>query len=45
MQQYINESSSKLDNQILRKTASEIEESTIKVFDSLNDILYVDSNK
>ena len=45
MQQYINESASKLDNQILRKTASEIEESTIKVFDSLNDILYVDSNK
>jgi hypothetical protein len=45
MQQYIDQNSSKVDNQILRKTASEIEESTIKVFDSLNDILYVDSSK
>ena len=28
---------------ILRKIASEIEESTAKVFDSLNDVLYIDS--
>ena len=33
----------KLQNQTLRKTASEIEEATVKVFDSLNDILYIES--
>ena len=43
VQQYINENAIKTANQILRKTASEIEEYTSKVFDSLNDILYVES--
>ena len=43
VQQYINENATKTANQTLRKTASEIEEATVKVFDNLNDILYVES--
>ncbi|QKF78455.1 methyl-accepting chemotaxis protein [Arcobacter defluvii] len=43
IQQYVNENAKKTQNQLLRKTASEIEEVTVKVFDSLNDILYVES--
>ena len=43
VQEYVSENSNKVENKNLRKIASEIEESTIKVFDSLNDILYVES--
>ena len=43
VQKYLLENSLKIENKILRKTASNIEESTIRVFDSLNEILYVDS--
>jgi hypothetical protein len=43
VQQYVLENSLKVENKILRQTACEIEESTIKVFDSLNDILHVES--
>ena len=32
-----------MQNKILRQTASDIEDVTLKVFDSLNDILYVES--
>ncbi len=44
VQQYVIENSQKRQNSILRQTASEIEESTIKIFDSLNDILYIESS-
>ena len=43
VQQYILENSQKMQNKILRQTASDIEDATLKVFDSLNDILYVES--
>ena len=45
VQQYVLENSLKSKNQILRKTASDIEDSTVKVFDSLNDILFIESKK
>ena len=47
VQEYMTKNATKAENQHLRKTASEIEEGTIKVFDSLNDILYIEakSNK
>ena len=44
VQKYMEENSKKVENKILRLTASKIEESTEQVFESLNDILYVDSN-
>ncbi len=44
VQQYLIENSQKQQNSILRQTASSIEEATVKVFDSLNDILYIDSS-
>ncbi len=44
VQQYVTENSQKKQNSILRQTASDIEESTIRVFDSLNGILYVESS-
>ena len=34
----------KNENKILKNTANQIEEITIEIFDSLNDILYLDSN-
>ena len=43
IQQYILENSQKMQNKILRQTASDIEDATLKVFDSLNDILYIES--
>ena len=43
VQKYLLENSLKIENKVLRKTASHIEESTLSVFDSLNDILHVDS--
>ena len=43
VQKYLLENSLKIENKILRQTASQIEESTFRVFDSLNDILYIDS--
>ena len=43
VQQYILENSQKMQNKILRQTASDIEDATLKVFDSLNEILYVES--
>jgi methyl-accepting chemotaxis protein len=43
VQKYLLENSLKIENKVLRKIASQIEESTLRVFDSLNDILYVDS--
>ena len=43
VQAYVSKNANKEKNQILRKIASEIEESTVKVFDSLNDVLYIDS--
>ncbi|MEZ4693200.1 MAG: methyl-accepting chemotaxis protein [Aliarcobacter sp.] len=43
VQAYVSKNANKEKNQILRKIASEIEESTAKVFDSLNDVLYIDS--
>jgi len=43
VQAYVSKNANKEKNKILRKIASEIEESTVKVFDSLNDVLYIDS--
>ena len=43
VQQYVLENSQKMQNKILRQTANDIEDATLKVFDSLNDILYVES--
>ena len=44
MQEYITQNSNKSENKILKNTANQIEEITIEIFDSLNDILYLDSN-
>ena len=38
-------SAKRVENKILRETSAQIEDSTIKVFDSLNDVLYIDSKK
>ncbi len=43
LQEYITQNRDKVENQTLRKTANQIEDETIKVFDSLNDILYLES--
>ena len=43
MQEYITQNSNKSENKVLKNTANQIEEITIKIFDSLNDILYLDS--
>ncbi|WP_418181011.1 methyl-accepting chemotaxis protein [Aliarcobacter lanthieri] len=43
LQEYVSQNASKVENQVLRKIASQIEDSTIQVFDSLNDILYLES--
>ena len=45
VQVYMDNNAKKADNKILREISAQIEDSTIKVFDSLNDILYVDSKK
>ncbi len=45
VQVYMDNNASKAENKILREISAQIEDSTIKVFDSLNDILYVDSKK
>ena len=45
MQVYIEKNANKVENKILREISAQIEESTTSVFDSLNDILYVESNK
>ena len=37
------ENANKIENKILRQIASQIEDATMKFFDSLNDILYLDS--
>ena len=44
MQEYIRQNSNKSENKVLKNTANQIEEITIEIFDSLNDILYLDSN-
>ena len=44
MQEYITQNSNKSENKVLKNTANQIEKITIKIFDSLNDILYLDSN-
>ncbi|MDN5064679.1 methyl-accepting chemotaxis protein [Aliarcobacter butzleri] len=43
MQEYITQNANKIENKILRQIASQIEDATMKFFDSLNDILYLDS--
>ncbi len=43
MQEYITQNSNKRENKVLKNTANQIEEITIKIFDSLNDILYLNS--
>ena len=45
MQEYITQNSNKSENKVLKNTANQIEEITIEIFDSLNDILYLDSNE
>ena len=45
MQEYITQNSNKIENKFLKNTANQIEEITIKIFDSLNDILYLNSKK
>ena len=43
MQEYITKNANKIENKILRQIASQIEDATMKFFDSLNDILYLES--
>jgi methyl-accepting chemotaxis protein len=43
VQDYIMQNSQQVENKILRQTASDIENATLKVFDSLNEVLYIDS--
>ena len=45
IQVYMNNNAKKIENKILREVSALVEDSTIKVFDSLNDILYIDSLK
>ena len=45
VQIFVDNNAIKTDNEVLREISAQIEDSTIKVFDSLNDILYVDSKK
>ena len=45
VQEYITENAKKTENTVLRKIASEIEESTTKIFDNLNDILYIENKR
>ena len=45
VQDYITKNSQQVENKILRQTASDIEEATLKVFDSLNDVLYIESKE
>ncbi len=45
VQVYMDNSAKRVENKILRETSAQIEDSTIKVFDSLNDVLYIDSQK
>ena len=47
IQEYVTKNANRIENQHLRQIANEIENSTVKVFDSLNDILFLesDSNK
>ncbi len=43
MQEYITQNANKIENKILRQIASQIEDATMKFFDSLNNILYLES--
>ncbi|MDN5110645.1 methyl-accepting chemotaxis protein, partial [Aliarcobacter butzleri] len=43
MQEYITQNANKIENKVLRQIASQIEDATMKFFDSLNDILYLES--
>ncbi len=43
VQIYINNNAQKVENTVLREISAQIEDTTIKVFDSLNDILYMES--
>jgi hypothetical protein len=45
VQEYITKNAKKTENTVLRKIASEIEESTTKIFDNLNDILYIENKR
>jgi len=45
VQSYMSSNAKKEKNKILREISGQIEDSTIKVFDSLNDILFIDSKK
>ena len=45
VQEYITKNAKKNENTVLRKIASEIEESTTKIFDNLNDILYIENKR
>lgn len=43
MQEYMTQNSKRVENKILKNSAIEIEDITIKIFDNLNDILYLSS--
>mgnify|MGYP003583423517 FL=1 len=45
VQVYMDNNAKKSENKILREISAQIEDSTINVFDSLNDVLYIDSKK
>ncbi len=45
VQVYLDNNAKKVENKILREISAQIEDSTMNVFDSLNDILFVDSKK
>ncbi|MDD2896806.1 MAG: methyl-accepting chemotaxis protein [Aliarcobacter sp.] len=45
VQVYMDNNAKKAENKILREISARIEDATINVFDSLNDILFVDSKK
>ncbi|MDD3055853.1 MAG: methyl-accepting chemotaxis protein [Aliarcobacter sp.] len=45
VQVYMDNNAKKIENRILREISAQVEDSTISVFDSLNDILYIDSIK
>jgi methyl-accepting chemotaxis protein len=45
VQSYIDNNAKKSENKILREISAQIEDMTSNIFDSLNDILYIDSRK
>ena len=45
VQIFVDNNAKKIENEVLREISAQIEDSTVKVFDSLNDVLYIDCSR